>query len=161
MRWSWATTCSRKRPIEMHVCIFNRSYWPDVTATGQLLTELAEDLVAVHGWEVTVIAGYPRHAGARPPGEEMRNGVRIVRAAGTTRNPARFRGRASNYLTYFASACLAAMRIPAPDVVLAMTDPPIIGLAALLAARRARAPFVYLTQDIFPEVAKLLEDFHN
>ena len=29
----------------MKVCFFNRSYWPDQAATGQLLTELAEDLV--------------------------------------------------------------------------------------------------------------------
>jgi hypothetical protein len=25
----------------LRVCYFNRSYWPDTTATGQLLTELA------------------------------------------------------------------------------------------------------------------------
>ena len=32
----------------LRVCFFNRSYWPDTGATGQLLTELAEDLVARH-----------------------------------------------------------------------------------------------------------------
>ena len=29
--------------------LFNRSYWPDQAATGQLLTELAEDLVGRYG----------------------------------------------------------------------------------------------------------------
>lgn len=145
----------------MHVCFFNRSYWPDFGATGQLLTELAEDLVAHHGCEVTVITGYPLRGRGALPAREMRNGVRIIRAAGTTRDPRRFSGRALNYVTYFLSACWAGLRAGKPDVVVAMTDPPIVGLGALLAATRHRARFVFLCQDIFPEVAVLLEDFRN
>jgi colanic acid biosynthesis glycosyl transferase WcaI len=145
----------------LHVCIFNRSYWPDFGATGQLLTELAEDLVAHHGWDVTVITGYPVRSERRLPRTETRNGVRIVRARGTTRDPGRFWGRASNYVTYFLSACVAGLRVRRADVVVAMTDPPIIGLAGLLMARRAGSRFVFLCQDVFPEVGRLLEDFRN
>ena len=145
----------------MHIVFFNRSYWPDVTATGQLLTELAEDLVGHHGCEVTVVAGYPVRGAGRLPAKESRNGVSIIRAAGTTFDPSRFAGRVANYLSYFASACAAALTLRRPDVVIALTDPPIVGLAALLAARRAAARFVFLCQDVFPEVARLLEDFHN
>jgi glycosyltransferase involved in cell wall biosynthesis len=145
----------------MRICFFNRSYWPDFGATGQLLTELAEDLVTHHGCEVTVVTGYPLKDRANAPAREVRNGVRIIRAAGTTRDPRRFVGRAMNYMTYFGSACWAGLRVSRPDVVIAMTDPPIVGLAALLAASRHRARFVFLLQDIFPEVAVLLEDFHN
>jgi lipopolysaccharide/colanic/teichoic acid biosynthesis glycosyltransferase len=46
-------------------------------------------------------------------------------------------------------------------VVVALTDPPIIGLAALACARRTGARFVYLCQDVFPEVARLLGDFRS
>ncbi len=145
----------------MRVCFFNRSYWPDLGATGQLLTELAEDLAAHHQCEVTVVTGYPVRSAAQLPSEEVRNGVRIVRAAGSTLDPRRFAGRATNYMTYFASACAAALRLSRMDVVVAMTDPPIIGLAGLLAARRSGARFVYLCEDVFPEVAELLEDFHS
>ena len=59
----------------MHVCFFNRSYWPDLSATGQLLTELAEDLVRVHGWDVTVVCGYPLRSEARLAASEWRHGV--------------------------------------------------------------------------------------
>jgi glycosyltransferase involved in cell wall biosynthesis len=145
----------------VRVCFFNRSYWPDFGATGQLLTELAEDLVAHHGCEVTVVTGYPLQGRAGVAAREVRHGVDIVRAAGTTFSPRRFTGRAANYLTYFGSACTTGLRIPRPDVVVALTDPPIVGLAALLAARRHGARFVFLCQDIFPEVAVLLEDFRN
>ncbi|MGE0039646.1 MAG: glycosyltransferase family 4 protein [Vicinamibacterales bacterium] len=143
----------------MRVAFFNRSYWPDTGATGQLLTELAEDLAAVHGWEVTVVTGHSHQADGRRPAREVRHGVTIVRAAGTTFAPRRFAGRAANYLSYFASACLVAARLPRQDVVVAMTDPPIIGLVAL--AVRGRGRFVFYCQDIFPEVAVLLEDFRS
>jgi glycosyltransferase involved in cell wall biosynthesis len=151
----------------MRICFFNRSYWPDQAATGQLLTELAQDLVSRHGWAVSVVAGRALHA-SREAGESLRlinvekhAGVRILRANGTAFNRRRFAGRAANYLTYFASAMAAATRIGPQDVVVSLTDPPILGLAALMAARRAGARFVFLCEDIFPEVAALLEDFHN
>jgi colanic acid biosynthesis glycosyl transferase WcaI len=154
----------------VRVCFFNRSYWPDLGATGQLLTELAEDLVRDYGCEVSVVAGLPllnRQATRSlvrewmPVRQEEHNGVRIFRAAGTTFQPRRFRGRATNYLSYFLSACLAGLAVPRPQVVVSLTDPPIIGLAALLTARRCGARFVSLCQDVFPEVDWLLEDFHN
>ena len=44
---------------------------------------------------------------------------------------------------------------------MSLTDPPILGLAALGWARRWHVPFVFLCQDIFPEVATLLEDFRS
>lgn len=154
----------------MHACFFNRSYHPDHAATGQLLTELAEDLVREHGWRVSVVAG-PALAGrpddaGRPRGwapfrRESHDGVEILRARGTTFRPHRVAGRFANYLSYFSSACVAGLGVERPDVVAAFTDPPIIGLAALLTARRARAGFVLVCQDIFPEVGALLETFHS
>ena len=141
----------------IRVCFFNRSYWPDTGATGQLLTELAEDLVALHGFEVTVVSG-PSSNGAA--GREVRNGVTIVRAAGTQFQSKVFAGRVSNYLSYFGSAVFHALRLPKQDVVVALTDPPVIGLAALTATR-GRARFVFFCQDIFPEVGALVETFRS
>ena len=54
---------SRKNPASKfavarpRVMFINRSYWPDVEATGQLLTELCEDLA--EDFDVTVICGQP------------------------------------------------------------------------------------------------------
>jgi colanic acid biosynthesis glycosyl transferase WcaI len=151
----------------VRLCFFNRSYWPDQAATGQLLTELAEDLVARHGCEVSVVVGRPLHGvngqqgSLWPVRTEERKGVRILRANGTVFSRHRFAGRASNYLTYFASAFAASWGIGPQDVVVSLTDPPILGLAALQAARRAGARFVFLCEDVFPEVAILLDDFRN
>jgi colanic acid biosynthesis glycosyl transferase WcaI len=151
----------------MKICFFNRSYWPDQAATGQLLTELAEDLVSRFGCEVTVVAGAALHAAHEGPPRlwpvqrETHNGVGILRAASTTLRPARFSARVTNYLSYAASATLASLQIGRPDVIVSLTDPPIIGRLALSAARRTGARFVFLCEDVFPEVAQLLENFDH
>ena len=158
----------------MKVCFFNRSYWPDQAATGQLLTELAQDLVSGYDCSVSVVAGRALHeslsaeaavrgrsGGGWPVTREEHEGVRILRATGTRLPRGKFVNRAANYLTYFASAYAATFQIGPQDVVVSLTDPPILGLAALSAARRAGARFVFLCEDIFPEVASLLDDFHN
>lgn len=154
----------------MHIAFFNRSFYPDTAATGQLLTELCEGLVQEHGCRVSVVAGVPLlPAAGNGDGpatramiaRERHRGIEILRARGTRFSKRRFVGRFSNYVSYFLSACYAGLRLHRPDVVVALTDPPIIGLAAYLAARRFGVPFVMNYRDIFPEVARLLEDFQS
>jgi glycosyltransferase involved in cell wall biosynthesis len=152
----------------VHIAFFNRSFYPDSSATGQLLTELCEDLVRHHGCRVSVVAGPALMPSAAdvPAGKGLvsrreHHGIDVFQARGTTFDKRRFAGRAANYLTYFLSACWAGLRIDRPDVVVALTDPPIIGLAAWLAAKRTRAPLVMSYQDLFPEVTVLLEGFHS
>jgi hypothetical protein len=69
--------------------------------------------------------------------------------------------RTTNYLSYFLSACVAGLWVPRSDIIVFLTDPPIIGLAALLTARRSGAKLVFLCQDVFPEVAILLKRFQS
>jgi glycosyltransferase involved in cell wall biosynthesis len=151
------------------VVFFNRSYYPDFGSTGQLLTELCEDLVARFQYDVTVVAGMPLAAESAiapmtwraPVRRERHNGVDILRAWSTSRSTRRFSGRLSNYLSYFISAGLASFRLGRPDVIVALTDPPIVSLTAIAAARASGARFVFLCQDVFPEVARLLDDFQS
>jgi colanic acid biosynthesis glycosyl transferase WcaI len=152
----------------VHVAFFNRSYYPDTTATGQLLTELCEDLVRDHGCRVSVVAGPPLQPSAVPVkgraglvSRECHRGVEIHRARGTRFPKQRFAGRVANYLSYFASATWAGLRLERPDVVVALTDPPIVGLAAWLAGKRAGAPLVMAFKDLFPEVTVLLPDVRS
>src|SRR5581483_11340982 len=158
-----------REDLLMRICFFNRSYWPDQAATGQLLMELAEDLAARFDWQVTVVAGaalnaHPSHGGRgrwSPVVREERRGVGIVRANGTTFRPKRFAARATNYVTYLASAAVASLALPRQDLVVSLTDPPVIGRIALSVARRQGAAVVFLCEDVFPEVAALIEDFHD
>ena len=155
------------RPLR--IVFYNRSYYPDFGATGQLLTELCEDLVARFGFEVTVIAGLPLASEtALPPmrwfapvRRETRNGVTILRAWGTALPNQRLTGRIANYISYFSSSILASFRTGGADIVVSLTDPPIVALPAMANASMQRARFVFLCQDVFPEVVRLLEGFQN
>ena len=152
-----------QRPLR--IAFFNRSYWPDMAATGQYSDGARARSRQRHGCEVTVVAGQPMTVSAVRSraifSRETRNGVHILRANGTHFRPRRFAGRAANYLTYFGSAALASLFVREPDIVVSLTDPPIVGLLALATARRTGAKFVFWCNDIFPEVAMLLEDFQS
>src|SRR4029079_13752826 len=113
----------RGRSRRLRVVFFNRSYYPDFGATGQLLTELCEDLVGRFGFDVTVVAGMPLAAEEpvapmpwyAPVRRESRNGVTILRTWSTARPTRQFTGRLMNYLSYFVSAGLASLRLGRTD----------------------------------------------
>ena len=147
----------------MKIAFFNRSFWPDVESSGQLLTELCEDLSARH--EVTVVAGRPYHGKGRLAAWPVRTEwlsskrgargatrVRILRAGNTRFGKKRFVGRLANLLTYFAFAFAAGFRLGKPDVIVTETDPPVLGLLGLFFKYWYRCRFVYYCQDIHPDV---------
>ncbi len=136
--------------------VLNQYYWPGVEATGHLLTELCSDLA--EDFDVTVITATLRHA---PPGRAVYDGVAIVRVRSTAFERRNLWLRALNYVTYLAQSLRAGLASERPDVVLAMTDPPVIANVALLVARRFRVPLVVVSQDVFPETAVELGRIRN
>ena len=56
-------------------------------------------------------------------------------------------------MTYLLRALRRGITMKRPDVVLCMTDPPLVGDVAYLVARRFRRPLVVVSQDVFPEIA--------
>jgi colanic acid biosynthesis glycosyl transferase WcaI len=138
--------------------VLNQYYWPGVEATAQLLTELCEALA--RDAEVKVVTGV-LHGHEDAPRRVVQNGVEIVRVPSTSFERSKLGARAANYATYLTSALLRGLRGPRPDVVLCMTDPPIVADIALLVARRYRAPLVVISQDVFPEIAVQLKRLEN
>jgi len=138
--------------------VLNQYYWPGVEATAQLLTELCEALA--EDVDVKVVTGV-LHGHEDEPRKTVHNGVQIVRVPSTSFERSKLASRASNYLSYLTSALVYGIRGPRPDVVLCMTDPPIVADIALLVAHRFRAPFVVISQDVFPEIAVQLKRLEN
>lgn len=139
----------------MHILLLNEYFPPDTSATAKCAVLVAETLAERH--QVTVIAGRPSYDPAeRHQAYLLRREVRgnlIVERVGSTAYP-RFemRRRATNYLTYLALAVPRALSMRS-DVVLAMTDPPIEGIAGALVARLSGRPFVYNIRDLYPDMA--------
>jgi glycosyltransferase involved in cell wall biosynthesis len=138
--------------------VLNQYYAPGFEATAYLLSQLCAELA--NDWDVTVVTGklaVPR-AGA---GRSVVDGVKVVRVRSTAFDRSNLPLRAINYVTYLASSLIAGLFARKPDVVLCMTDPPVIADVALLVARRFRAPLVVVSQDVFPEIAVELKRLEN
>jgi putative colanic acid biosynthesis glycosyltransferase WcaI len=146
---------SRRKP---RLLVLNQYYWPGVEATAQLLTELCEALA--EDLDVKVVTGQ-LHGQEEQPHRSVRNRVEIVRVPSTSFERSKLFARASNYATYLTSALFGGLRGRRPDVVLCMTDPPIVANIALLVARRFRVPLVVISQDVFPEIAVQLKRLEN
>jgi colanic acid biosynthesis glycosyl transferase WcaI len=144
---------SGRRP---RLLVLNQYYWPGVEATAHLLSELCSALATE--FDVTVVTGRVEQSGA---GRSRRDGVEIVRVPSTAYDRSRLSLRAVNYLTYLGRSLLEALRAERPDLVLCMTDPPVIGDVALVVARRFGVPLVVVSQDVFPEVAVQLKRLDN
>lgn len=139
----------------MKFVVVNRFFHPDLAPTGRLAARLAFDAVA-QGREVHAVASRQRYedAGASLPAEETVQGVRIHRIAGTRFGRRSLAGRALDYLSFHASATLALLRLlRRGDVVVAMTDPPLLSVSVAVAARLRGARLVNWLQDVFPETA--------
>jgi glycosyltransferase involved in cell wall biosynthesis len=139
----------------MHILLFNEYYPPDTSATAKMAEQVAEALAQKH--RVTVLAGRPsydptEHYRWRLLRREIRNGVTVERVGSTAYARHRMRRRVANYLSYLALAAPRALAIRA-DVILAMTDPPVAGIAGAVVARVAGVPFVYNIRDLYPDMA--------
>src|ERR1700733_2527887 len=139
----------------MHILLFNEYYPPDTSATAKMAARVAESLARRH--KVTVVAGRPSY----DPDEfypftllrrDTRNGVIVERVGSTAYPRHQMIRRVSNYLTYLALAVPRAIALR-PDIVLAMTDPPVAGIAGAFVARRLGKPIVYNIRDMYPDMA--------
>lgn len=145
----------RRRP---HLLVFNQYYRPGVEATARLLTELCEALA--EDYDVTVVTG--RLLGhEHDPDFEHLDGVTVVRVHSTAFDRSGLLQRAVNYFTYLGRALRRGLSSKPPDIVLCMTDPPMVGDVALVVARRFRVPLVVVSQDVFPEIAVEVRRLRN
>jgi colanic acid biosynthesis glycosyl transferase WcaI len=139
----------------VHILLLNEYFPPDTSATAKCAAQVAEALARDH--RVTVLAGRPSYDPTeRHPRYLIRRKVTgnlTIETVGSTDYPRfQMRRRVSNYLTYLSLAVPRALSIPS-DVVLAMTDPPIEGIAGALVARLSGRPFVYNIRDMYPDMA--------
>lgn len=136
------------------VLFLNRSYWPDGEATGQLLTELTEDLAKQ--FDVSVIAGRPNvnlsGATYHRVRAQVRNDVRMLRVPHFRLAKQYLPFRAINLATFFGGAVCRGLFCRRSDIVVVETDPFLLALAGRLLRWRHGANLVIYMQDIHPDL---------
>ena len=139
----------------MRILLFNEYYPPDTSATAKMAALVAEHLAKRH--EVIVVAARPSY----DPTEyypfaflrrDVQNGVTVERVGSTAYPRHKMKRRVANYLSYLALAVPRAIVLKA-DVILAMTDPPVAGIAGAFVSRISGKPLVYNIRDMYPDMA--------
>jgi colanic acid biosynthesis glycosyl transferase WcaI len=133
----------------------NRFFFPDHSATSQILSDLAFYLAST-GREVHVVTGTQIYDDPKAslPAYEIINDVHVHRVSSTKFGRAALLGRSIDYLSFYRSVwhCLTQL-VRQADIVVAKTDPPLVSVVAMVVARRKGARLINWVQDIFPETA--------
>lgn len=142
----------------MRVVFINRFFFPDHSATSQLLTDVTFHL-AEAGHEVAVVTSRQTYDNplALHPATANEHGVQVLRVWSTSFGRRRLLGRTLDYVTFYVSAFLNLLALTGrDDVIVAKTDPPLISVLAALVTRVRGALLVNWIQDLFPEVVSNL-----
>jgi len=134
------------------VWVVSELYYPEETSTGYILTKIAEGLAS--GRSVGVITSQPNHSarGARVPRHEVRSAVAVFRGWSTKLNRHVLMYRMLNSATVTCSLCLGALaRIHAGDVVIVVTNPPLLPLLLAPVCRLRGARLLVLVHDVYPD----------
>ena len=138
------------------IIFLNRFFFPDHSASSQLLSDLAFYL-AECGRDVHIITSRQLYENAKAnlPARETVKGVTVHRIFSTQFGRANLAGRALDYLTFYLSMILKLIAFATTgDVIVAKTDPPLVSIIAMWAAQLRGAKLVNWLQDIYPEIAR-------
>jgi colanic acid biosynthesis glycosyl transferase WcaI len=142
----------------MRIIFVNRYFFPDHSATSQILSDLAFQL-AGEGLDVHVITSRQTYddADSELPSYEAINGVKVHRVASTRFGRAALPGRALDYLSFYRSARHHLRALArSGDTVVVKTDPPLLSVVLAPTIRQGGAQLVNWLQDIYPETAAVL-----
>ncbi len=136
------------------VIFINRFFYPDHSATSQILSDVAFHLASID-YDVTIITSRLRYDDPDVilPSDENVNGVKVRRVWTTRFGRSNLIGRAIDYLSFYFSALVFLLfTIKIDDYVIAKTDPPMISIVAKIACVLKSAKLINWNQDLFPEV---------
>jgi glycosyltransferase involved in cell wall biosynthesis len=135
----------------VRVIFINRFYWPDEPATAQLLTDFAEACVAA-GHEVIIVTSHPGKATVTR--HETHRGVRIERVRSARTDRPGVVHKTIDFATFHLAAFVRLFALARRgDAIVALTDPPLIGITAAFVAALRGARLFHWVQDIYPEIA--------
>jgi len=138
----------------MQLLFINRFYYPDESATAQLLTMVAEDLVA-EDCGVTIITGQIGYLSAKRlfGPYERHHGVNVRRVWSTAFGSRLRIGRVADYLSFYLAAAWAALQRDDIDGMVVWSDPPLLTVLAAGLTRLKGWKTIAWLQDLFPENA--------
>ena len=133
----------------MRILLLNQFFWPDSSATSQLLTDVAREM-ARRGHEVYAIGADSGGYAVIDAGDPPQVAIHRVKALPFGRGRV---GRMLSYLSFYFSAAARGVTLPRPDLVITLTTPPLISLVGtVIRLFRGSRHFIW-EMDMYPDVA--------
>lgn len=137
------------------ITVVSEYFHPEEASTAQLLTSLATGLQG--DFEVSALTGRPNyHSGDQTesvPAQEIHKGVSVERLPATRLEKDTLSYRVVNWLTFTLLVFWRLVRSRGSDeVVLTLSNPPILPLAAWAAKRIRGFSYAYLIYDMYPDM---------
>ena len=141
----------------MRITLLNLFYPPDLAPSAHMTAALA-DHRAARGDDVTVVSGTGAYLGGServPASRPNGDGPRVIRLWTPGLGKASEARRIGDYLTYLVGAVARSLFLPRQDVVIALTSPPFV-LVAAVAHRllHPRTRVVLWSHDVYPDAAE-------
>lgn len=132
-------------------------FYPDFASTGQLMTELCDELQ--NDFEITVISAFPSYTGNVPKEykdkfivmQKYKN-ITILSVRVPEVNKTKKISRLKYIFSYFFYSIIAIFKSGKQDLVFSISQPPILGgVLGYIARLNKKAKFIYNIQDFNPE----------
>jgi len=147
--------CSEPHEPVGRLIFVNRFFHPDLSATAQLLSDLAFAL-AERGADVHIICSRLLYDDPKSPLEQKEEikGVKVHRIWTSHFGRSSLLGRLFDYVSFYPTAALKLWRLArAGDQVVVKTDPPLFCVPAAWVCKWRKARLTNWLQDLYPELA--------
>jgi glycosyltransferase involved in cell wall biosynthesis len=137
---------------ESPIIFFTQLYYPDLSTTSVIMTDLAEDL-ASFGMDVTVICSQPIYSNKHIcPKKETKGGVKIERIMSFTLNKDKNTGRIFNGLSYYISMLVKLLRLKRKVFIIFNTNPALAPFLGFVTKKLKDLHYLVLIHDLWPEL---------
>lgn len=134
------------------IIFFTQLYYPDLSTTSVIMTDLAEDL-ASFGMDVSVICSQPTYSNKHKcPKSEKKGGVKIERIIGFTFNKDKNVGRILNGFSCYISMLVKLLRMKQKGFIIFNTNPALLPLLGFFAKKLKALHYLVLIHDLWPEL---------
>ncbi len=137
--------------------LYANYFYPEVSATSQILTELCQGLVEYY--DITVICSVPCYTGqiekkykTKKYYYEEYNGIKIIRVRVKDFDKKNKKSRILHIISYFINAVLASFKVGKQDIVYTISQPPVLGgMLGNIGRIITKGHLIYNIQDFNPE----------
>lgn len=145
--------------MEKSIKLLSEYFYPEPTATGKLMVQLAYAL-SKKGFNVEVYTRQPNHRAkskVKLPGKEIYNGVKINRLSCIQLDKENLLSRVINWLSFLFHLLISLSLKSSKDILLIVTNPPILPFLGLFFNVIRDQRFIPIIYDIYPDIAVTLD----